>query len=175
VGFADTQGVGQDPASLTATPPPWGSWQARVHAAISHPHAYRADLRHVIHLSFANLCQLVPVWLDHGIVEQEIHDFLTGLVCGPTSPILADGPLLPSLEAQRLVTKQLLPFLKTHLENEERYARQLDPAWVNQHVEGVAFFDTERGGDTHEGPGAPYLDPTWRDEFDYFVNPPEVK
>lgn len=167
-----TQGVGQDPISLNALPPPWGSWQARVHAAIAHPHAYRADLEHAIHLSFANVCQLFPVWLEHGVVPLDTYDFVMPLLCGPTTPILADQPLLPSLEAQRLVSRMLLPFLKTHLENDERYARMLDARWVNEREENVAFFDTERGGDTHEGPGAPYLDPTWTDEFDYYLYPP---
>ena len=167
-----TQGIGQDPDSLSAVPPPWGSWQARTHAAIDHPRAYRADLKHIIHLSLANFCQTQQVWFDNGIIGQEAYDFANWWACGPTAPILADGPLLPSLETQRLVGKLLVPFLNTHLVDEARNLRMLEPACVNASEENVAFFATERGGDTHEGPGAAYLDPSWTDEFDYFLHPP---
>ncbi len=51
-------GVGQDPDSLAAAPPPWSSWQARVHAAVQSERAYRADLRRAQHLSFTNFCQV---------------------------------------------------------------------------------------------------------------------
>lgn len=166
------QGVGQDPDSLNAVPPPWGSWQARIHAAVASEHAYRADVKHAIHLSFTNFCQVFPVYLQNSVIDQATFDFATGLICGDTSPILNGGPLIPQLEAQRLAMKMGIPFLKTSLAGDTRYKHMVDAHWVNRLETNVAFFETEEGGTTHEGPGAAYLDPSWTDEFDYFVYPP---
>jgi predicted dienelactone hydrolase len=166
------QGAGQDPDSLNATPPPWGSWQARIHAAVRSEHAYRADVKHAIHLSFTNFCQVFPVYLHNGVIDQATFDSGMQFVCGDTSPIIGGAPLLPQLEAQRLAMKVAIPFLKSFLAGDARYKHMISARWVNGRETNVAFFETEEGGTTHEGPGAPYLDPSWTDEFDYYLYPP---
>jgi hypothetical protein len=165
------QGIGQDPVSLGG-PSGWGSWQARTQAAARSEHAYRVDVKHAVHQSFSNFCQVAPIYFQNGLIDQAYLDSTLDYACRATSPQIDGKPLLPSGEVQRLAMKIAIPFLKTFLAGDHRYSHMVDAEWVNAREQDVAFFETERGGTTHQGPGAVYLDPTWTDEFDYFLSPP---
>jgi hypothetical protein len=167
------QWIGQDETSWSALPPSWGSWQARLHAAAPIERGFRADLRHAVHMSFSNLCAAYNVYFQNGIVGQAYLDQIIDSYCRDTSPILVGKPLIPEQEANRLSTKLAIPFLKAYLAGDERYERMVSSCWVNSRETDVAFFETERGGTTHQGPGADYLPPTWVEEFDYYVDPPK--
>jgi hypothetical protein len=93
-------GMGQEWSFLAAQG--MASWQARQHAAFSGQPSYRVDVYAVNHMSFSDICMLVPVLDSHG-VPSPYRSF-----CEPSW-------LLAPAEAHGLVAKYVIAFLKTEL------------------------------------------------------------
>ncbi len=119
---------------------PWEyveSWQARQHAAITaHPN-YRVDVNNAQHINFSSFCESFQMMGDQGLIPIEDAQWIVDAYCKAPGQI-------PSLEAQRLTTKYMVAFLKTHLVGESGYAKILTPGWAITSEEYIEFFVTEK-------------------------------
>ncbi len=145
--FVDTYGM----------PDYWASWQAREHAAIQGHPSYRVDVAGAYHSSFTNGCYAAEVLKDKGLVEGENEWFYW------TLKDWACTPPLPQDEAFRLVTKYVIAFLQTHLNDMTGYQNILTPGYSITHEPNIEFFVTEK-----RNPNA--TDDDWPEFFMYFMH-----
>jgi predicted dienelactone hydrolase len=152
-----TMGIGEEWSTLAAVnPPPWESWQARLHAASQGHPAYRVDVQGADHGTFSNYCECVPIGFNHGIFDEETYKALSDY-CG-SIPI-------STTEAHRLVTKYMVAFLKTNLSDESGYQSVLTPGHALNSETKVEFFVTEK-----RNPNA--VDEDWPGDYMYFMHQP---
>jgi len=111
------------------------SWQARLHSASQGHPAYRVDVSGIIHTSFTNLCEALPILLAHGLITQASYDRLLPIRCGTA---------LSTTETHRISTQYMVAFLKTVLAGEPGYQRFLTPGYALTREPWAEFFVTER-------------------------------
>lgn len=165
-------GRGQDGLALA---PPWLPWNARPHAEVSSHGTFRVDLNQTIHLSYANVCQAVPIGARHGLIDEATAQQLLAGLCSSPNPLLQGGTLRPPLESLELAAGYAIAFLQRYAAKgggERRSA--FTPGWATARHANVEIFCTERGGDTYAGPAeqSAYLDPAWDESFRYFAHQP---
>ncbi len=155
-----TLGIGQEWSTLAATlPPPWESMQARLHAASQGHPAYRIDLQGALHPTFSNMCEALPILVSRGLI---------GTIFPGTPAEFEDaycGAPLPTGEAHRIVTKYMIAFLKTNLDDESGYQSILTPGHAKKDESMVEFFVTEK-----RNPHA--TDEDWPGTYMYFMHQP---
>jgi hypothetical protein len=169
-----TMGIGENVEALAAQDPGMVSYDARPHAAIASASSYRVDIAHVHHVYLSNLCVLLGLIGQSGILPVDVADFYHELYCGSPNEILAGDTLLEQREVFRLIDGYAAAFLKVHLARDLGAERFLMPSWTAAHEPNARFFTTERCGDQHAGPGLTYLNPEWTDEFDYYAHQPSM-
>ncbi|MFZ5788599.1 MAG: alpha/beta hydrolase family protein [Acidobacteriota bacterium] len=135
---------------------PWESWQARQHAAFQGHPSYRIDVAQAYHPSFSNLCTSITLAHDHGLLTEEEFDAMASWLC---SAPLATG------EANRVITKYWIAFLKKNLCRVQGYQHYLTPGYVLANEPGLEFFVTEK-----RNPGS--IEDKWPDYFIYFKHQP---
>lgn len=141
------------------------SWQARQHAAFQgHPN-YRVDVMNTWHGSFSNMCEGLSLVIDKGIhnITLEEYPWLPDSTIGFRD--WACGAPLPNRDANRLVARYTIAFLKTHLVGEAGYQSLLTPGAALKSSPTVEFFVTEK-----RNPNA--IDEDWPDLFVYFPHQP---
>ena len=139
---------------------PFTSWQARQHAAFQgHPN-YRVDVADAYHQSFSNFCAALTLVLDKGFMDpateaaiQEMRDYWA---CAT--------PLDP-WAGNRLVARNTVAFLKTHLVGQAGYQNLLTPGAALKSSPAIEFFVTEK-----RSPKS--IDEDWPDYFVYFPHQP---
>ena len=155
-----TLGIGQEWSTLASTlPPPWESIQARLHAASQGNPAYRIDLKGALHQTFSNMCEALPLLDSRGL----IGTFFPGTY-EEWEATYCDAPL-PTSEAHRIVSKYMIAFLKTNLDDESGYQRILTPGHAINQESTVEFFVTEK-----RNPNA--IEDDWPDTYTYFMHQP---
>lgn len=133
---------------------PWESWQARQHAAFQGSPSYRVDVAGAYHPSFSNLCTGITLAYDKGLLSEEDFENMAGWLC--SAP-------LPAEEANRVTTKYVIAFLKTHLCLLQGYQNILTPGYVLKNELGLEFFVTEK-----RNPNA--IDDKWPGYYIYFMH-----
>jgi predicted dienelactone hydrolase len=155
-----TLGIGQEWSTLAATlPPPWESMQARLHAASQGHPAYRIDLQGALHRSFSNMCEALPILVSRelfGTIFPGTPEEFENAYCGAS---------LPTGEAHRIITKYMIAFLKTNLDDESGYQSILTPGHAKKDESMVEFFVTEK-----RNPHA--TDEDWPGTYMYFIHQP---
>jgi predicted dienelactone hydrolase len=151
-----TMGIGEEWSTLAAANPSNASWQARLHAASQGHPAYRVDIQGTYHQTFSNMCEAMPIALNHGLIDPAIYPLLVNVYCG--SP-------LSTTEAHRLVTKYMVAFLKTNLSVKSGCQPYLTPGYALNSESMIEFFVTEK-----RNPNA--VDEDWPGEYMYFMHQP---
>ena len=152
-----TMGIGEEWSMLASTmPPPWESWQARLHAASQGHPAYRVDVQGANHGTFSNTCEFWPIAFTHGFIDEATYEIMSN-ACS-NAPILSN-------EAHRIVTKYMVAFLKTNLSHESGYQPVLTPGHALNSESMVEFFVTEK-----RNPNA--VDEDWPGDYMYFMHQP---
>jgi predicted dienelactone hydrolase len=162
-------GQGQEWGTLAAGLPegdPFVTWQARQHAAFQGKPNYRVDVADAHHGSFSNFCAALTLVIDD-----------KGLLNDPTYPdwwvesthgfrywacYLTE---LDPYAGNRLVAKNTIAFLQTHLVGQAGYQNLLTPGAALKSSPKIEFFVTEkRSGKS--------IDEDWPDYFIYFPHQP---
>ena len=136
------------------------SRQARQHAAFQGRPNYRIDVADAYHQSFSNFCSALTLVLDKGFLDpdteaaiQEMRDFW------------ACTPPLDAYAGNRLVARNTVAFLKTHLVGQAGYQSLLTPGAALKSSPAIEFFVTEK-----RSPKS--IDEDWPDLFVYFPHQP---
>jgi predicted dienelactone hydrolase len=138
------------------------TWQARQHAAFQgHPN-YRVDVADAYHQSFSNFCAAFNVVLDKGFPISP-PDFAAGIQQGRDE--ICSIPLDP-YAGNRLVAKNMVAFLQTHLVGRAGYQNLLTPGAALKSSPKIEFFVTEKRN------GKKSIDDDWPDYFVYFPHQP---
>lgn len=111
---------------------------ARPHAAFSGFPNLRVDVLRSAHLpSFTNICEWVRLMGELGWLLPETRDaYLSIAECDASY-------LINPAEAQRLITKYMVAFLKVNLVGDLRYAPLLVPPFANEREPNLGFVATE--------------------------------
>jgi hypothetical protein len=141
------------------------SWQARQHAAFQgHPN-YRVDVTDTWHGSFSNMCEGLTLVIEKGFdrIYEPGYEWLPYMIEGNRA--WACGAPLPSSEANRVVAKYMVAFLRAHLVGEPGYQSLLTPGAALKNSPKVEFFVTEKRNSSS-------IDEDWPDYFWYFPHQP---
>jgi hypothetical protein len=162
-----TIGINEDPFSLEANfGAGFTSLGGRQHAAIPGPPSFRADILRTMHVpSLLNACQMAYVRAD---TEGFVEDGRLQPVTPVFSPAQRDAELArlsclspaltPYTEANAIVWRYSVAFLKAELARADRYRCMLTTRFSIEHEPNAGFFAHEaKTGD----PGVDFPDDSW--------------
>lgn len=157
MGIGEEWGTLAQQQAADPTAPEWMTiWQARQHAAYSGHPAYRVDVNAAFHGSFTTDFEYFGIIRDRGWIDETTYQTIIQLYF-PTT--------LAQPEIERLTTKYMVAFLKTHLSGQTGYQNILTPGYALTREHNIEFFVTEK-----RNPNA--TDENWPGLFTYFPHQP---